>query len=599
MTVNKKMLLFVDDQDIRHVHFYQQIERPLEDNLICHHSMGIRDNSSYPDSSFDMGGLDAYDIMSLIRHPDNVYDIIVMDVNLQRHGDMDGGWGIVKDLARHYAGTSRSWPYLIVFTRFASGMIEQIDSTTQNWQSKFDFIPFGLKDSAPEHWIKLREHIEGYILNQAEGIVWLKLDETGPAATLEYNPSSRLNIITGDNGLGKTFILDCAWWAMTQEWLGEPALPRKEFTKVPRIVFSIRVQNNRIVDSLVNYNWTSQSWHKTALRDFRSGLLIYARIDGSFAVGDETRLGSREDDKRSCVKLTRDQVWDGLEAFSNDRGGDRNNAEPSNSPGKAWICNGLLTDWVTWKNDKQFIAYFEALETCLRGLSPPNTEPLTSGDPMRVPSNSKLIPTLKMPYGEIPVTHASAGIKRILSLAYILVWTWHEHRVYCEEARRDPQTSLILMMDEVEAHLHPGWQRSIIPALMEAVKALAPDLKVQYHLATHSPLVLASMETVFKHDTDRLHHLKLDGSEVVLEELPFVKRGRADLWLMSDVFGLGQPRSVEGEKAIMDAKQLQENNDPQDKDVIEVNGRLIRYLAADDDFWPRWRYFARQHGVPK
>ena len=27
----------------------------------------------------------------------------------------------------------------------------------------------------------------------------------------------RLNILTGDNGLGKSFILDCAWWAMTRK----------------------------------------------------------------------------------------------------------------------------------------------------------------------------------------------------------------------------------------------------------------------------------------------------------------------------------------------------------------------------------------------
>ena len=42
----------------------------------------------------------------------------------------------------------------------------------------------------------------------------------------------------------------------------------------------------------------------------------------------------------------------------------------------------------------------------------------------------------------------------------------------------------------------------------------------------------------------------LEGQNVILEELPFVKRGRADLWLMSEVFGLGQPRSLPAEHAI-------------------------------------------------
>ena len=28
----------------------------------------------------------------------------------------------------------------------------------------------------------------------------------------------RLNVITGDNGLGKSFLLDVIWWALTRKW---------------------------------------------------------------------------------------------------------------------------------------------------------------------------------------------------------------------------------------------------------------------------------------------------------------------------------------------------------------------------------------------
>ena len=27
-----------------------------------------------------------------------------------------------------------------------------------------------------------------------------------------------MNFLTGDNGLGKTFLLDIAWWVLTQTW---------------------------------------------------------------------------------------------------------------------------------------------------------------------------------------------------------------------------------------------------------------------------------------------------------------------------------------------------------------------------------------------
>lgn len=43
---------------------------------------------------------------------------------------------------------------------------------------------------------------------------------------IEMLLSSRLNIITGDNGLGKTFLMDCAWWALTNTWTGNEARPK-------------------------------------------------------------------------------------------------------------------------------------------------------------------------------------------------------------------------------------------------------------------------------------------------------------------------------------------------------------------------------------
>lgn len=35
---------------------------------------------------------------------------------------------------------------------------------------------------------------------------------------MEMELGTRLNLITGDNGLGKSFLLDVAWWALTRKW---------------------------------------------------------------------------------------------------------------------------------------------------------------------------------------------------------------------------------------------------------------------------------------------------------------------------------------------------------------------------------------------
>src|SRR5438067_11376533 len=47
---------------------------------------------------------------------------------------------------------------------------------------------------------------------------YLHLKNVGPAPEMEMELAPRLNLITGDNGLGKSFLLDVAWWALTRKW---------------------------------------------------------------------------------------------------------------------------------------------------------------------------------------------------------------------------------------------------------------------------------------------------------------------------------------------------------------------------------------------
>jgi len=150
----------------------------------------------------------------------------------------------------------------------------------------------------------------------------------------------------------------------------------------------------------------------------------------------------------------------------------------------------------------------------------------------------------------------------------------------------------------MEAHLHPLWQRVITPALMNVVKALDSEVETQLIIATHSPLVLASVEPLFNDQKDKLFHLyHEENGSVLLDEVPFITRGRVDLWLTSNIFGLKQPRSKVAEDTIEKAKALQRKKEPSKEEVQEVSEALSRVLAPDDQFWPRWTYFAEREGV--
>lgn len=285
----------------------------------------------------------------------------------------------------------------------------------------------------------------------------LQLRNVGPAPEMALDLASRINLITGDNGLGKSFLLDVAWWALTRRW------PRD----------------------------------------------LNPRLTSGYP------------------------------------------ARPTNVRDAATLAFTVTT--ATGAS----IAY------------------------------------------ESTIVHASAGIRRIAALAYMLVWSWVEHTRAAEQLGSDYTHQIVLLFDEIEAHLHPLWQRTIVPALLKVMESLtdyrnprARDPSVQLVAATHSPLVLASVEPLFEVERDRLFHLDVRDGVVRLDEEPWAKQGDVVNWLVSETFGLRQGRSVEAERAIEAAEAFMRNDRG---GLVEglttqsgIQRELNRVLPGHDPFWPRW-----------
>lgn len=423
----------------------------------------------------------------------------------------------------------------------------------------------------------------------AEGtLAYLQLNGIGPAKQLYFEPNRRLNIITGDNGFGKTFLLECAWWTLSGVWPENPAYPRDDSgIEDAKISFQLMAKSGSIGKTeTVSYDWEKQQWPITDQRTSSPGLVIYARIDGSFAVWDPVRgkipppIGASK--PLSPLIFNKPGIFGGI---------------IEKIPGKddRKLCNGLLWDWVYWQNTSH--SPFDLFTKILDQLSTCSQEPLKPGKPVRVPGDSRQIPSLQYPYGAVPLIHAASSVQRIISLAYLLLWTWEEHKVACGETRKTTYKNMVVLIDEVESHMHPQWQRSIISSLLEVKKHLDHELDIQFFITTHSPLVLASVEPVFEEENDKLFHLDTRDNKIVLEEQPFLRHGRVDNWYTSEIFDLQQARSLEAEKALGEARTLQQKPDPTSKEVKDMHCRLVRLLGTYDTFWPRWLFWAEKHGV--
>lgn len=412
---------------------------------------------------------------------------------------------------------------------------------------------------------------------------YLHLKNVGLAPDVTVEWAERLSLIAGDNGLGKSFLLDLAWWALTRTWTGPVALPMT--VKKATIDYAVKGKSAKAATVHSEFHRPDASWPLPQARPAMPGIVVYIRIDGGFSVWDPARNYWRTDPNRpAAYHFKADEVWNGLEV-----NGQR-------------VCEGLERDWVSWQEGRK--PQFRALEKVLEVMSPVQ-EPLRAGQPQRIfIGEGRDRPTLLVGNQTVPVALASAGVRRILALVYFLVWAWHEHAVAAKLLGKKPEDRFVILFDEPETHLHPRWQRTVLPSVFKAVDELRGKSgpPPQVLVATHSPLVAASLEPIFDIDLDDLIHLSLQNGSVVIDQGGWATQGDVTNWLVSETFGLEQARSKEAEEAIEAAEALMRGERLLPDGLASkaaIHARLQGLLPAGDPFWARWVVSAQLKGVTK
>ena len=108
------------------------------------------------------------------------------------------------------------------------------------------------------------------------------------------------------------------------------------------------------------------------------------------------------------------------------------------------------------------------------------------------------------------------------------------------QGKGDPMTaSSIFLLDEIENHLHPAWQRRVLPAFQR----LFP--KSQMIVATHSPFLIASVNYGWIHPIS----LQTDGSARVESQVA-ASKGDSYITVLEDIMGLKELYDPETEKLL-------------------------------------------------
>jgi hypothetical protein len=148
----------------------------------------------------------------------------------------------------------------------------------------------------------------------------LELTYVGPADQMALDFGPRLNILTGDNGLGKTFILDAVWWAHTGTWAGEVIRPHLGKGRSARISCEFAAESQpdllRSTYDAQSEQWVIDRYYLPRTR----GLVVYVRVDGGFSVWDTSRnyhhvveaSEYHRQGRTRALNFSRNEVWDGL-----------------------------------------------------------------------------------------------------------------------------------------------------------------------------------------------------------------------------------------------------------------------------------------------
>lgn len=347
------------------------------------------------------------------------------------------------------------------------------------------------------------------------------LENIGTFDKLELELTPGWNILLGDNGVGKSTILK----AIAVGICGKEAEPyAHRLIKSGKNEASIAIETgrNRYITRIFKKNGGAEI--RTAGRILESEGWLVAGFPPLRTVGWERPKGPELEEGKS-----RPTVNDILPLITGE-------PDPRMNKLKQWIVN---LDYYRLKEKQESNnggKYEKLLEEFFRVI-----KHLTEGISLRfkgVDLTTRQVMIISDD-GEIPIESVSQGTISLMGWIGILLQRLYE--VYGDAANPREQFALVLI-DEIDAHMHPRWQQSLVPNLVE----LFPN--IQFIATTHSPLIVGNRKP---HEVFTLRREQETGNHVLVERVKEPFQGwRADQILTGPLFGLQSTRDRDTQKLL-------------------------------------------------
>lgn len=287
----------------------------------------------------------------------------------------------------------------------------------------------------------------------------IKIENVGGISSLsieKFDP--KMNIICGENGIGKTNILDSIAYCFSIS--STSILRNKANTEMGKICIECDFNKNQAYTFLVdsfdprNYEGNTPAYHEKLYQRYieNSPYLIYLKTERLFSHKWIDNLNIYEQAERHLCNL------DGV----------------PNENAKDWFIKNelLFSQPYTTKNDKNSI---ELAKKTFGILNQSYSFSALKQD-MEIYVNT--------PTGIIPYEYLSSGFKTCITIVWGII---REVQIRFSDMGIQDFNGVVLI-DEIELHLHPEWQGKICSTLT----TLFPN--IQFIISTHSPHVIQAAE---------------------------------------------------------------------------------------------------------
>ena len=169
-------------------------------------------------------------------------------------------------------------------------------------------------------------------------------------------------------------------------------------------------------------------------------------------------------------------------------------------------------------------------------------------------------------HGRLPLSQLSDGVRNMIALVADIA-----HRCvrlnpqFGEEAAR--RTPGILLIDEVDMHLHPRWQQLVMDLLRRAFPAM------QMVVTTHSPHVLSTV------DKSCIRVVRLQDSRGVLETPSFQTRGVESADVLATIMGVDPMPQVEEASWLSSYRGMIEDGLAEQSDALALRAKLVNHFG--------------------